>query len=415
MQLIKTGLLNSIAVSIKLLTLLGLNKILAVYVGPAGYATIGQFQNAVQVITSLSSTTLSTGVTKYTAQYYENEQRQHRLWKTAGTLALMSSVLTAIPIIIFNKPLALFFLKNERYSVVFICFAISLVFFCFNTLFLAVINGKKDLRRYLSANIIGSIFSLLITASFAMKYGVYGVLISLAVYQSTAFFITYLVCCSAPWFNLNNFIGRLNLVDTKNLLKYAIMSLASTVCLPISYMLVRSYLGAKLGWDAAGYWEAMSRLSSAYLMFVTTTLSVYYLPRLSELKTVSEIRLEVINGYKILLPVSIGCSILIYLFRQQIVELLFAERFSQMTMLFGWQMLGDTLKIISWLLSFIYVAKGYTRLYILSEVTFAFTFYFLVVLLENHVGLKAVSMAHAINYFFYLIFVFFSLKYVRAI
>ena len=82
MQLIKTGLLNSIAVSIKLLTLLGLNKILAVYVGPAGYATIGQFQNAVQVITSLSSTTLSTGVTKYTAQYYENEQRQHRLDST---------------------------------------------------------------------------------------------------------------------------------------------------------------------------------------------------------------------------------------------------------------------------------------------------------------------------------------------
>ena len=55
MTLVRTSLLNAIAVAIKMLTLLGINKILAVYVGPAGYAALGQFQNAVQMISTFAS------------------------------------------------------------------------------------------------------------------------------------------------------------------------------------------------------------------------------------------------------------------------------------------------------------------------------------------------------------------------
>ncbi|MEL6948786.1 MAG: DegT/DnrJ/EryC1/StrS family aminotransferase [Pseudomonadota bacterium] len=70
----------------KMLTLLGLNKILAIYVGPAGYAVLGQFQNAVQMITTLASGAINTGVTKYTAEYGEDAPRQHAVWRTAGTI-----------------------------------------------------------------------------------------------------------------------------------------------------------------------------------------------------------------------------------------------------------------------------------------------------------------------------------------
>jgi PST family polysaccharide transporter len=70
MTLIKTSLLNAIAVLIKMLTMLGINKVLAIYVGPAGYATLGQFQNAVQMITTSPAGAINTSVTKYTAEYF---------------------------------------------------------------------------------------------------------------------------------------------------------------------------------------------------------------------------------------------------------------------------------------------------------------------------------------------------------
>ena len=45
MNLIKVSLFNGFAVVIKVFVAIVLNKILAIYVGPAGYAIIGHFQN----------------------------------------------------------------------------------------------------------------------------------------------------------------------------------------------------------------------------------------------------------------------------------------------------------------------------------------------------------------------------------
>ena len=67
MTLIKTGLLNGIAVLVRVLTLLGLNKVLAVYVGPAGYAVVGQFQNAITMFTALASLFSNRSVSKEVA------------------------------------------------------------------------------------------------------------------------------------------------------------------------------------------------------------------------------------------------------------------------------------------------------------------------------------------------------------
>ena len=60
MSLVRTSLLNAIAVGIRMLAMLGLNKILAVLVGPAGYALFGQFQNAVTVINTFASGAINT-------------------------------------------------------------------------------------------------------------------------------------------------------------------------------------------------------------------------------------------------------------------------------------------------------------------------------------------------------------------
>lgn len=109
MTLIKTSLLNSVAVLVKIFALLGINKVLAVYVGPAGYASLGQFQNAITIITTFASGALNTGVTKYTAEYVDDEPKQIEIWKTAGTLALGISLVFSVLVAVFSSRLAYFF------------------------------------------------------------------------------------------------------------------------------------------------------------------------------------------------------------------------------------------------------------------------------------------------------------------
>lgn len=401
MTLIKTSFLSAIAVMIKMITLLSLNKILAIYVGPSGYAALGQFQNAIQMITTLASGAINTGVTKYTAEYHKDEIKQRAVWRTAGTISSLGSVLMAVGIIIFNKPLALWFLKDDGLGNVFIWFAITLILFVFNTLLLAILNGKKEIRRFVIANISGSLFALAVTSLMAIIMGLYGALIAVAIYPSLAFFVTALLCYRARWFRFEYLFGGVDKDAVKKLSKFTAMAATSAVCLPVSHILVRNYLGENLGWEAAGYWEAMWRLSAAYLLLVTTTLGVYYLPRLSELQDSEIIKQEIVGGYKIILPAAAASGLAIYLMRESIIRTLFTADFAAMEVLFGWQMIGDTMKIGSWILAYLMLSKAMTKLFILSEIAAAISFYLLTIFLTDNYGLEGVAMAHSINYVLY--------------
>ena len=417
MTLIKTSLLNAIAVVIKMLTLLGINKILAIYVGPAGYAALGQFQNAVQMITTFASGAINTGVVRYTAEYHDDEERQRKVWRTAGSIAIIGALFTGLIVIIFSKFLASWFLKDESYSGVFVWFAATLVFFVFNTLLLAILNGKKEIQSYVAANISGSLFALMVTGVMVIYFGLYGALVALAVYQSLTFIVTLMLCYKASWFKLKFLFGGIDKQTTKNLTKYTAMALTSAVSAPISHILVRNHLGETLGWETAGYLEAMWRLSSVYLMLVTTTLAVYYLPRLSELKEVGEIKREITQGYKVILPVVVTFGLIIYLLRYFIIDFLFADDFVGMEVLFHWQIVGDILKIASWILTYLMLSKGLMKTFIISEVVFSLFFYLLVLHYTSFMGLQGVSVAHASTYLFYWVFmgwmIFIYLKKIR--
>lgn len=407
MTLIKTSLLNAIAVAIKMLTMLGINKILAVYVGPSGYAALGQFQNAVQIITTFGSGAINTGVTKYTAEYLEDENQQRRIWQTAGTIALIGSIITGGLVILLSQQLASWFLKDTQYSSIFIWFGLTLVFFVFNTLLLAILNGKKEISRYVLANIAGSVFSLAISAVMIMQWGLYGALLTLGINQSLVFFVTLTLCYRTTWFRLKYLVGGIDKQVAINLGKYTIMALTSAATVPVSHILVRNHLGETLGWEAAGYWEAMWRLSAAYLMFVTTTLGVYYLPRLSELKAPSAIRQEIIKGYGTILPVAAACGVVIYFLRDPIISLLFTKEFLPMRELFAWQMLGDTLKIGSWILAYLMLGQALVKMYVVTEILFGFGFFAWTWIFTRYFEIQAPVVAHTVNYFIYWMAMYF--------
>lgn len=182
--------------------------------------------------------------------------------------------------------------------------------------------------------------------------------------------MTCLLCYRTPWFRLSNLFGKLDKQVAINLTKFTAMALTTAACVPVSHILVRNYLGSEFGWETAGYWEAMWRLSTAYLLLVTTTLGLYFLPKLSELVDPQEIKREIVQGYKLILPVAMVCGLVIYILRDFIIGLLFTGAFSPMRDFFAWQMLGDTLKIASWILAYLMLGKAMVKMYILTEVFF---------------------------------------------
>ena len=49
------------------------------------------------------------------------------------------------------------------------------------------------------------------------------------------------------------------------------MALVSGIALPLVTIAIRNYIITAEGMNSAGYWEAMNRISTYYLMFVNST------------------------------------------------------------------------------------------------------------------------------------------------
>jgi PST family polysaccharide transporter len=188
------------------------------------------------------------------------------------------------------------------------------------------------------------------------------------------------------------------------------MALTSAICVPLSQILTRSFISKELTLSLAGEWDAMNKLSSAFILFITSTLSVYFLPRLSELKTRSEVRFEVVKCLKLIVPFLLVSSTGMFFMRKIIIQTLFSDKFTEIEVLFPLQMLGDSIKVVSWIFGYILISKKLSLEFIVSEIVFSFSFYIFVVLLLPYFGLFGTSIAYAANYLLYLLTIYYLLR-----
>lgn len=401
MSLIRTSLLNAIAVAVKVGTAMVLNKILAVYVGPAGYAAIGQFQNVISMALSLSGGIIGPGITKGTAEHFDSKEKQYKLWQTALILTLAGTALASLILLAAAPWLSVQLLQRTDMASVFIGLAVALPAIAINNLLLAIINGKKEIVVFVSANIIGSLLSLLLVGILTYVWGLHGALMAIAISPAAALLATAGLASFRSWFKINFFFGKIERGAVRELSGFGIMGLTAAITAPLAYIFIRDFLSSTLGQSAAGFWQASWKISEIYLMLVTLTLSVYYLPRIAEIKLATELSSEIVKVYKVVLPIVMAGAIIIFFLRDFLIQKLFSTDFAPMRDLFAWQLTGDVLKIGSWILSYILLGRAMVKSFIVAELLFSMSFCLATYVFVAQFGLVGVSMAYAFSYGLY--------------
>jgi len=417
MNFIKTSFYSSLSTCIKLASGLVINKVIAVYIGPAGIALIGQFQNIVEVIVTLGNGAINSGVTKYVAEYNESDEKQRNDVVSASLiLTAVFSLVVGVAIFFGSTFFSNWILKSTEYHAIFKFLGVTLLFICVNNLLLSIINGMKKIKLFIAINIISSLLSLMITTILTIRYGLVGAMFSMVIVQSIILLVTIVIAIKKIKLSFT-FNKKVDKNHYRKLFNFSLMTIVSIISVSVTMIMIRNHLINKLSMEEAGYWQSMWKISSMYLMVVTTAFSTYYLPRLSELKTSVEIRKEILSGYKFILPFTLVASISIYFMRDFIILLLFSPEFIEMRNLFLFQMIGDFLKMASWTLSFLMIAKAMTKMFIITEILFSFSFYGMTVLFIQLNGLAGVTQAYALNYFAYLtlmIVIFFKILFMKG-
>ena len=409
MTLIKTSVLTGISTVIKLVSAFVINKVIALYIGPAGLAIVGQLQSFTSIITTFSNGAISSGIVKYTAEYQDIEEKK-KIFSSSIVISLICSLIISIFLFGFSDYLSELILKDIQYSSVFIIFGATIFLFALNMVLISILNGQKEIKKYVLVNIAGSIFSLVFTSILIMQLNLMGALYAMVLNQSVMFFVTLAFVLKSSWFKLEYFKQGLDKESLSKLSKYSLMAIVSALTVPVSHLIIREYIGENLGWDSAGYWQGIWYISTMYLMLVTTTLGVYYLPRLSEIQDNKELRKEIFSGYKIIMPIVILASLIIFLLKEYVILIAFSKDFMPMMELFAWQLIGDVIKIASWLLAYLMLAKAMTKVFIYTEVLFSALFVGLSILFVDKFGLVGITYAYALNYLLYLFMMIFIFR-----
>lgn len=409
MNLIKTSLYTSVATGFSFISGFIVTKVVAVQIGPPGMAYLGQFQNTVSILTMFATGAIASGVVKYLSQYKNDPAKRQEIINTAAVIAFFCSLVVSILVITAGGYISEAAFKTTDFRIVYLLFGLFTMTVAFNVIFSAILNGLQEIRWYTIVNICGSLLGVGLTVLFAHYFGVKGVLVSGTALSLLIFFIHLHIFRKAgitwkPQFK------KIDPHVLKMLMGFTLMAFVSGLLIPGMQIMVRDKIIRTFTIEAAGYWQAVSKISDYYLSFITLVLGVYYMPKLSELQGRPELRREIVKAYRIVFPVVTFIALLIWLFRNFIIQVLFTPSFQPMKPLFTYQLLGDVFKIGSWLLANLMLAKAMVKTFIITEIIFAASYIGLCYYLIDQYGVIGATYGFCINYGIYWIVMFFIMK-----
>lgn len=368
-DLVKVSALNGIATLVRMMTAFISGKVVATVIGPTGLALLGQLTNFSNIVMTLSAGGMNTGITKHVAQYNDSPKRYRLFLSTGFVVTATLSVICGLTMIVGAGYFSQRILKDSQYSYVFYVFGATIILYALNAYLVAVLNGFREFKKYVRANIAGSIIGLSFSIALAWSFGIPGALIAAVTYQSVVFIVTLSMVIRSPWFRRDIFLGGFRKAAFVRLMRFALMTLVSVLAINQSQLIVRACIAEHSHSLAeAGLWEGVNRISTIYLQVVTTSLSVYYLPKLASLKTDREVKGEILSVYKVLVPFLLFTSLTIFAFRHTVISILFTDQFQGMENLFAFQLAGDFFKMITWVLGYVLLARAMTWTFIIVEI-----------------------------------------------
>ncbi|HIH7031320.1 TPA: O-antigen flippase, partial [Enterobacter hormaechei] len=125
-----------------------------------------------------------------------------------------------------------------------------------------------------------------------------------------------------------------------------------------------------------------------------------------------EIRREINGTVLVIIPIVIFMALFVYFMRDLAITILFTEKFREARELFGIQLIGDVLKISSWLYAYPMISRGATRWFVGSEIFFAISLVVMTAIFVPQFKTDGANIAYMINYIIYFFFVFTAMKYI---
>jgi len=404
--LVKIAWLHSATVLTKIISGFLTTKFIAIFIGAEGMALIGNLRSFFTSIQTFATVGLYNGVVKYIGEFKENAVKLGKTISTAYYLGFFATILVSL-MCYYNAERVNVYLFSNNYDFAYIIkiMALAVPFYALNMFCFSIMNGFSKYKILLVINIVGQLMGLGVTLLLIWKNNIDGALISVVISPSLIFLITLVGILNRRSLTNQIKVENIDLQWIKRFGPFTLMAVVSGIALPLVTIAIRNYIITAEGMNSAGYWEAMNRISTYYLMFVNSLMTLYFLPRFTEITDKKEFRTEVFSFYKNIAPVFGLGLLVIYLLKPFIIILFLTDDFAPVKELFGWQLLGDFVKILSVLIAYNFIAKRMFWHFIITELFLVFITYFTSLFFVDMYGVVGANMAHFVSYIMYFIII----------
>jgi polysaccharide transporter, PST family len=400
--LFKITSLNSVHILLKLIFGFVTSKALALFVGANGMAYVGNFRAFLNIVENFSILGIQNAIVKYVSEYQHDKLKLKSVLATFGLLLLASSILISLFIILGANYLSQqIFHHSGIYSFVFYILAILFPLYVFSTFCISVVNGFQEYKKVIYIQIISSSIALLFSVFLIYYYTTFGALVSLVLAPVFVFFVSLFYLKNVISFSDVFSFSSFDFSVVKNLSEYVVMALVSGVIGSFILLEIRTDVIEITGLKNAGIYEGLQRISSYYLLFISSIMAIYFYPKLAEPN--SNTKEIILNYLKTIIPVFTIGLVLIYMLRKFIIQVLFSTEFETMESLFLWQLVGDLLKATSLIFGTILIATKQTKVFIITEIVSLIIMYYSTNWMLHAIGINGIVIAHTFTYFMYLL------------
>ncbi len=389
--------LNSFSVALSFVLGIFSSKIIAVFLGTSGMALMGSFRNFALMLKSVATLGISNSIVKLFVENKEDKRELSVIYSTFFWIFLFISSALALFVLLFASPISTFLFYTNKYTTPIRFFGLLLPLMVINTFWLAIYNGLEKFKRILLIQIISNVLVFGLTALLIWKKNIFGGLLSVAFGEVLMVLVTFIfVSRQADYFkfDLQKLISKKYFNTIK---KFSVMALLTAIIAPLTLLFIRNMIVEKYAIQEAGIWDAVNRLSSFYMIFFSSGLSLYYMPKLASIHTESEFKTELKSYFKVFVPLFLVMLIVIYIGKGIILKLAFTPEFSKVESVLIWQLLGDFFRIMTLAFGFQILVKTMMKRYFLVEIVFNSMYFLLSFYLIKENATEGVLQAYFIT------------------
>lgn len=404
-QFITSSLWSFVSVIFKALSILTVNKLLAVFYGPAGITLFSHFQNLITIINTVPNGGINAGLMKFLS-IEDPQGKRYAEHFYAGLFLNILFWAFAFILLFFNKKdfLEVFIKSGFNLNEWLLIFAGLNLLLILHYFFISVLLAMQKVKKYILINIITSLLVLIIVLIASYYFSLSTWLIAYLIGQSVTIFLSI-------FFLLKNLLIpplKFFLLKKKSIMglgKFILMSLSTVLFVKLVDFYIREYIILKFNMYYTGLWQSVVRISESYIFVFSSIMGVTYYPRVFALIDKFEsLKQFVKRVFYLLTPVIFILLLFVYFFREEVIILLFQEEFLKAAYLLDFQMIGDFFLMSSFLLSIMVTAKANVPFYILMQFLSMLIYVLLIFFFTSYYGIQGMTMAHAARYFLFFVF-----------